>query len=163
QGNYTLTLWNATVDSRTLVLNRQTNGVLETPFSVDRWTFTAAANQQVTFDWVNAAPATLQFKLTGPNNFVGFSGLIGASGLVTLPTDGTYTLEVTAGANQGGSYAFRIVETSQTVLTLGTTYGGTLIGSGQAQVFRVDLPAAQQLRVVLDAAANGNRNELYAQ
>ena len=112
---------------------------------------------------MSAAPATLQFKLTGPNNFTGFSGLTGDSGLVTLPANGTYTLEVTAGANQGGSYAFRLVETSQTVLTLGMPYSGTMIASGQYQLFRVDLPAGQQLRVVLDDAHDNNRNELYAQ
>ncbi|HEY1378789.1 MAG TPA: RHS repeat-associated core domain-containing protein [Gemmataceae bacterium] len=162
QGNYVLALWNASVSTRPVQLNQETHGTLETPFGIDHWTFTAAANQQVTFDWVNAAPTTLQFKLTGPNDFVGFTGLTGDSSPVTLPADGTYTLEVTAGANQDGSYAFRLLETSQTVLTLGTPFAGNLIGSGQARLFRVDVPAGQQLRVVLDDQANFNRNELYA-
>src|SRR4029078_2947260 len=132
------------------------------PFGVDDWTFTAAANQQVTFDWLNAAPPSLQFKLTGPHGFIGFSGLTGDSGLVTLPSNGVYTLEATAGANQAGSYAFKLLETSQTLLPLGTPYTGTLIGSGQAKVFRVDVPQGQQLRFILDDQANYNRNELYA-
>ena len=130
---------------------------------MDRWTFTAAANQQVRFDWVNASPASIAFKLTGPNGFTGFSGLTGDSGLITLPADGTYVLEASAGTGPGGSYAFRLVETSQTDLTLGTAYTGTLVGSGQAQLFRVNVPAGQQLRVVLDDSAGSNRNELYAQ
>src|SRR5262249_30536367 len=43
-----------------------------------------------------------------------------------------------------------------------TPYQGALVGDGQAQLFRVDVPAGQQLRVVLDDGAAGNRNELYA-
>jgi RHS repeat-associated protein len=162
RGNYVLAVWNGTVDTMPVLLNQQTSGVVESPFSVDRWTFAARANQQVRFDWINAAPASIQFKLTGPSNFTGFSGLTGDSGLVTLPADGTYVLQASAGTGPGGSYAFRLVETNETDLSLGTAYAGTLIGSGQAQLFRVSVPAGQQLRVVLDDSASGNRNELYA-
>jgi RHS repeat-associated protein len=162
QGNYVLTVWNGTVDTMPVVLNQRITGLLESPFSVDRWTFAAAANTQVMFDWNNAAPASIRFKLTGPNNFTGFSGLSGDSGLITLPVNGTYVLEASAGTGPGGSYAFRLVESSQTDLTLGTVFNGTLIGSGQAQLFRVNVPAGQQLRVVMDDNAGSNRNELYA-
>jgi RHS repeat-associated protein len=160
RGNYVLAVWNATVDTRPLVFNQQTSGVLETPYSADRWTFTAAANDQVMFDWVNAAPPSIMFTLTGPDGFVGFSGLTGDSGMVNLPADGAYVLESSAGT--AGSYAFRLVETSQTELTLGTPHAGNLVGSGQAQLFRVTIAAGQQFRVVLDDSAAGNRNELYA-
>ncbi|HXG10971.1 MAG TPA: PPC domain-containing protein [Gemmataceae bacterium] len=161
-GNYMLTAWNATVDTFPLLLNEPTTGVLESPFNVDRWTFSALANQQVMFDWINAQPASISFKLTGPGGFTGFSGLTGDSGLVTLPANGTYTLEASVTGLQGGSYAFRLVETRQTDLTLGVAHTGTLVGSGQAQLFRVTVPAGQQLRVFLDDTAGNNRNELYA-
>ena len=46
-------------------------------------------------------------------------------------------------------------------LTLGTTYAGTLIGNGHAQLFRVNVPEAKQLRIVLDDSSNADRNEVY--
>ena len=70
-------------------------------------------------------------------------------------------LEAYAGANQGGSYAFRLAETSQTDLVLGTTHAGTPVGSGQAQLFRVTVPDVKQLQIVLDDASGADRNEVY--
>ena len=58
-----------------------------------------------------------------------------------LPADGTYTLEVSAGAGPGGSYAFRLVETSDR-FDAGHGLYRRHSGSGQAQTFRVDVPAA---------------------
>src|SRR5207247_3573406 len=85
RGNYILTVGNATVDTMPLLLNQRTTGVLETPFSLDRWTFAARSNQHVVFDWINAASPSISFRLTGPPGFTGFSGLTGDSGPVTLP------------------------------------------------------------------------------
>src|SRR5207244_2727489 len=76
--------------------NQPTTGVLETPFTLDRWTFAARANEQVMFDWINASAPAIHFQLTGPGGFSGFSGLTGDSGPVTLPADGTYVLEASA-------------------------------------------------------------------
>ena len=146
-GNYMLGVWDATADSGQLLLNELTTGVIETPYSVDRWTFSAQANQQVQLDWVNASVPSLAFKLTGPSGFTGFSGLTGDSGLVTLPVDGTYAVEVSGGTGPGGNYAFRLVQTQQTDLILGTAHIGALVGSGQALLFRVNMPSVQQFRV----------------
>ena len=115
------------------------------------------------FDWVNASPPSLAFKLTGPNNFTGFSGVTADTDLINLPADGTYILEVLAGTGPGGNYAFRLVETSVTDLILGTTHVGSLTGSGQTQLFRVNVPAGQQLHIFLDDNDIRNRHELYAQ
>ena len=68
----------------TLELNRQVTGNIETPFSVDRWTFVGVAGQQVQFDLVNSTSTSLRFSLTGPAGFTGFTDLPGDSGLVTL-------------------------------------------------------------------------------
>ena len=78
-----------------------------------------------------------------------------------LPADGGYVLEVSAGAGAGGSYAFRLLETSLTDLTLGTAHVGAITSSGQAQLFRVNVPSGQQLRIHLDDSIANNRNELY--
>src|SRR5262249_21684172 len=101
--------------------------------------------------------------LTGPGGFLGFSGVTADSGLVTLPADGTYILEASPLGGPPGSYTFQLAETSQTPLTLGTPYIGTLTGSGQTQLFVGNVPAGPQLRLVLDDSAAADRNELYAQ
>src|SRR5262249_51954280 len=82
-----------------------------------------------------------RFSLMGPAGFAGFTDLTDDSGLVTLTASGTYTLTAHGTGGPGGVYAFRLLETSQVVITQGTTYAGTLAGSGQAQLFRVDVPA----------------------
>ncbi len=91
-GNYIVAVWDATVDIQPLLLNRQVMGHVETAYSVDHWTFSAAAGQQVRFDLVNMASPSIRFDLTGPGDWIGFSGLSADSGLVTLPTSGTHTL-----------------------------------------------------------------------
>ena len=50
----------------------------------------------------------------------------------------------------------------QTPLTLGTAYAGTFAGSGQAQLFKVDVPASQPLSVMLTDSPPGSQIELYA-
>ena len=62
---------------------------------------------------------------------------------------------------QTGSYAFRLVQTSQTDLALDTPYLGTLAGSGQAQLFRVNVPAGKFLHVTLNDSTSTDSNEVY--
>lgn len=66
------------------------------------------------------------------------------------------------GGQYGGSYAFRLVETAQTNLPLGTVFQGQFVGSGQAKLFRLDVPASAPLRLVLNNSGAGNHTELYA-
>ena len=54
-GNYLLTLWDATVHTAALNLNETTFSQLASPYAVDKWTFAAAANQQVRFDLLSTA------------------------------------------------------------------------------------------------------------
>jgi RHS repeat-associated protein len=161
-GNYTVTVWDVTADVAPLVFNQQYLGQIETPFSVDRWTFYALANQQVRFDLINASTSGIVFDLVGPDGWTGFRDLAGDSELVTLPASGAYVLTARGTAEQTGSYAFRLVETVQVDLALGTPFAGTSVGSGQAQLFRVTLPEASPLLVTLDDSSANNRNELYA-
>ena len=150
------------VDVEPLLLNQQEVGRIETPYGEDRWTFSALADQQVRFDLINTSGAGTVYDLVGPGGWIGFSGIAADSGLITLPSSGSYTLTAHGlGAQYGGTYAFRLQETAQTDLALGTPFHGRLVGSDQAQLFRVQLPASHPLQVVLDDTAAGNHNELY--
>ena len=87
-GNYQLTVWDVTPLTAPLVLNQQVNGRIETPYSVERWTFSAVAGQQVRFDLVNTSGPGIGFDLRGPNGWIGFTNLVGDSSLITLPQSG---------------------------------------------------------------------------
>ncbi|MFN9915114.1 MAG: hypothetical protein ACK53L_21165, partial [Pirellulaceae bacterium] len=134
-----LAVFDATIDTRPLVLNQREIGTIETPFAIDRWTFNGSTNQQVRLDIVNSTSSAIKFSLYGPNGWVGFSGLSSDSELVTLPENGSYTLEVFTAGSGRGSYAFKLEEISQTLLPLGQSIDGLLIGSGSAQLFRVEM------------------------
>ena len=161
-GNYVLTAWDTTPTVRPLVPNETATGTLATPFAVDRWTFAATAGEQVRFDLLGTSAAGLTFSLAGPNGYAGFTDLTDDSSLLTLPADGTYTLTVRGPTGATGGYAFVVRQTTVTDLTLGTPFTGTLVASGQPQLFRVEVPAAQVLSVELSDAATGGRTELYA-
>ena len=161
-GNYFVSIWDVTPDVSDLVLNQQVLGRIETPYSIDRWNFSAVAGQQVRFDLVNVSQPGIQFKLIGPSGWIGFSNLTSDSDLINLPTSGGYTLSAYGtGGQYGGDYAFRLVETIQTDLALGSNFIGHFVGSGQARIFRINVPAANPMRVVLQNSGAGNANELY--
>ena len=130
-------------------LNQTINGQIDSPYGQDQWTFSAQANAQIQFVLVASSSPAIQFSLTGPSGFVGFTGLTASSGLLTLPASGTYTLSVSTGGSGTGSYAFQLAQTSQTTLTLGTPYQGTMTGSGQAALFLLNLPTDEPLLVTL--------------
>ena len=107
-------------------LNQTIYGQINGAYSPDRWTFSALAKQQIRFNLVATGSPSLKFDLTGPNGYVGFTGLSASSDLLTLSTSGTYTLAATGFS---GAYAFRLDQTSLTDLTPGVTYQGSLAGT----------------------------------
>lgn len=159
-GNYLLTLWNATADEYRLTPNEVAAGRIESPYSVDRWTFAATATQIVQFDLLAAGPG-LRFRLTAPNGSVVFDGLAGDSSLVSLPLTGNYVLSAYGNQGDTGDYSFRLLSASAIDLTLNAPYNGTLAGGGQFQLFRVQIPAPTPLIINLEDSAAGHRNELY--
>jgi hypothetical protein len=161
-GDYVLSIWDAPVHTSPLNLNQTVAGRLGTPFAEDHWTFTAARGDQVRFDLVNATTPAIQFDLTGPGGSTLFGGANTSSDLISLLVSGTYDLTVHVVPLQRGAYAFRLEQSSVTDLTLNAAYHGTFAGAGQAQLFRVDVPALQQLQVVLQDAAPADRAEVYA-
>jgi RHS repeat-associated protein len=161
-GNYTLAVYDVTANIQSLNVNQPTTGLIATPFSTEQWAFTATASTQVRFDLLAASAGGLAFSLTGPNGFVGFAKLGSNSPLTTLPTAGTYLLSAQSTGGSTGSFTFVMSQTSLTLLAAGILYPGTLAGSGQAQLFKITLPAAEVLSIQLTAPTAGDRLELYA-
>ena len=161
-GNYIVTAWDSTPNINPLNLNQTITSTLSTPYAVDRWNFSAIAGQSVRFDLVSTTATGISYTLSGPNGFVAFSDATSDSDLITLPESGAYALVAHSLNGAIGSYAFRLDQTSQTDLDLGTTYDGTLVGSGQAQLFRVDVPLTQFLSLKLTDPATADRIEMYA-
>ncbi|MBE2259307.1 MAG: RHS repeat protein, partial [Rhodobacteraceae bacterium] len=161
-GNYLVSVWDVRIDVFSLLPNKQVAGQIENPYSIDKWQFSATAGTQVRFDLINASSASIAFDLAGPAGWTGFSDIAVDSPLITLPSAGTYTL--TAHDNRGysgGSYAFRVEQTQVTDLALGSFHTGQFVGSGQAELFRIETPTSNTLKIVLDDDSSNNANELY--
>ncbi|WP_020467969.1 Calx-beta domain-containing protein [Zavarzinella formosa] len=156
-GNYQVTARVAFIDTAPLTLGQRQTGVIENDASLDRWTFSANAGEQVLFSLLGAT-APVKFALKGPNGWVGFDKLTSDSAPVTLPTTGQYVLEADGPT---GSYAFRLAQTTLVDLTAGTPLQGTLAGGGQVQLFRVTATSGQSLLVKLHDNTPGDNNKLY--
>src|SRR5207248_2685291 len=91
----------------------------------------------------------LSFGLTGPNGFSGFTNITSSSSLVTLPTAGTYTLTAQGTGGAIGNFTFEMAQTAQTQLSLGALFNGTFVGSGQPQLFTVNVPSALPMAIRL--------------
>src|SRR5262249_37413675 len=104
--------------------------------------------------------SAVQLDLTGPNGYTAFTGATASSGLIDLPSTGTYTVTAHT-AGQAGSYAFALNVTSVTPLTLNVPSQGTLAASGQAQLFTVTLTGTTALGVILTDLNSKDQNEVY--
>jgi RHS repeat-associated protein len=161
-GSYLLTLWDAPLHTAALNLNENTYGQLVSPYAVDSWTFTAAANQQIRFNLLATAMQGFLFDLTGPNGYTAFSGATSSSNVINLPTSGTYTLTLHATHPTVGAYAFDMLYTSLTPLTSGVPYHGVFAGSGQARLFTIATPQDRELLIALKGNNFGDHVEMYA-
>ncbi|HEV8062957.1 MAG TPA: DUF4214 domain-containing protein [Gemmataceae bacterium] len=160
-GNYTIGVFDATSNNYTLSLNQQLNGQLYTVYEVDNWTFSAHANDQVQFNLLGAANSGIQFDLAGPGGYTAFSDSTANSDIITLPTSGSYVLSVHSSSGQTGAYAFDLAGIT-TALTLGATYQSAFQGSGQSEVYTVNVPqAGNPLLVNLADTSSSDQNELY--
>ncbi len=131
-------------------------GELETPFSVDRWTFAALADQSIRFDWVNADSPGIRFRLTGPEGWVGFDGINADSDVLVTPAAGEYVLEAYSNGTVAGDYAFQMARLTVTDLLIGTPYNGEFAGHGDAQLFRINLTEASPLSINFGGTPNSN-------
>jgi RHS repeat-associated protein len=159
KGNYILDVMGGSANDAPVLLDQPVHSQLESSISVDRWEFSAPANQQVQLHIIAASNPGIQFGLTGPGGFVGFSGLTSDSPPVTLPITGDYTLTVASAQQQAGAYAFDL-ETPPIALTLGTPLTEPLAGSGQTELFQVSVPTGSPLEVAIrDPGAD--QNQIY--
>ncbi len=159
-GDYVITADDVTVHQFALTINQTDHGGLDAASAVDHWAFSAAANTQVQFNLVAAANNATEFDLTGPGGFTAFSDVSTSSSLITLPSSGNYVLTV---HNAAGAYAFDLQQTAQADLALGTPFQGSLIGSGQAQLFRIAVTSPAPLRITLTDPNISDHNELYVE
>lgn len=161
-GNYTITVYDVTPHDYELVLNTRHSGTLTAPFALDRWRFSASAQNQVRLKHLGASGGSVLYRLTGPSGWVGFGELTGDSELIILPATGQYCLEVTAQGGQGGiAYAFMMEQTAVIDLTPGNPYTGQWAGTGQAWLFRIHLAKAAPLHLTFTDASSDNRAALY--
>jgi RHS repeat-associated protein len=159
-GNYILTVDASPIHDSSLTLNQQVNSQFDTPISVDRWEFSAADGEQVQFHVVAASSKDIVFDLSGPGGFVGFTGLEADSAVLTLPISGAYTLTARLAGPQLGAYAF-VMETTPIDLTPGTPITEPLAGSGQTQLYRLQLSSAGLLHIGLVDLQASDQNEVY--
>jgi RHS repeat-associated protein len=159
-GNYVLSAFAATITTAPLELGKTINGRIDSSFASDRWTFSIAANTVVKFSLVNAESSGLQFDLSGPNGFSA-TGLSNTTAALALNTPGAYAITVHGTQQQIGAYAFRLEQTAVAQLNLGTPLTVNIAGSGQSQLFQLNVPQSQQLIVSLTDATAADRNEVY--
>ena len=105
-GQYLIGEYDSTVRVAAVTFGQSYTSTLASPYDADRWTFTAAAAQQIQFSSINSTSSGLQYTLNGPNGYSESDVLTTNGGLVTLPSSGGYTFSVTANGGQPGSYAF---------------------------------------------------------
>ena len=162
-GNYMITVWNVSPSVSQIQLGQQASGRIATPYSVQRWTFSAVAGQQIRFNLLNSSDAGVVFDLQGPAGWLGFTDLAASSPLITLPASGGYTLTAHGtGGQYGEDFSFVLQPTAQTGLAVNTTYTGTLAGSGDAQLLELTVTNGSPLLIQLANAGAGNYNEIYA-
>jgi RHS repeat-associated protein len=160
-GNYILTEWDANTHTNFLNLNQTQNGVLNSPFTADQWSFSAPANEPVQFNLLQVSSPAVRFSLTGPNGVTLFTNQSTSSGQISLPAAGTYTLTAQLASDQPGAYAFNISVSGQTNLTIGTPFQGTLSGNGQSQLFAVTTANPAALSITLTDTNAQDQNEVY--
>jgi RHS repeat-associated protein len=162
-GNYMVTVWDVTANVAPLLVNQRANGTIQNPYSVDQWTFSASANEQVQFILLNASSPNIAFSLTGPNGWGGFTNLTASSEPITLPDSGTYAITaIGTGGQYGGDYAFQLEDVTPTTVAAGTNFQGQLVGSGQAQLFQINLTQSGPAQINLLQSLAGGQVQIYA-
>jgi hypothetical protein len=117
-------------------------GKIESPGSVDEYTFTATAGQRVFYGAVATPGANCNFTRTllNPSNAVVVSGYVCQNwGPITLPVAGKYTVRITAVANDpsAGVYSFKLTNVPAAQVfpyVMGTTVAPDSPSVGQGNI-----------------------------
>ncbi|GAB4530517.1 MAG: hypothetical protein OHK0046_51130 [Anaerolineae bacterium] len=127
-GVYGFTLWNVPApdtfaieigDVVAEVLTGTGAGNLESPGVTDVYTFEGAANQEIILNVVTSnftdgdgTSAQINWTLTDSAQTVIYTGAIGDTEPITLPSDDTYTLVVDGNDDETGTYVFGLADTN---------------------------------------------------
>jgi RHS repeat-associated protein len=160
RGYYAITAWDGTIHTAPLNFEQTVTSQIDTPYRLERWTFSATAGQQVRFELINRSSTAIKFDLTGPGGYVGFQGLTTSSDLLTLPSSGGYVLTAYGTALQTGAYAFRVRQTTATPLTLGTASAPLPVAAGGWLLFQFTLSEGAPLRFAVNGPA-GSQLDVY--
>lgn len=158
-GNYLVTAWDTTPRAGFLGFNELITGTIGSVFSTNVWTFTGLASTQVQFQLQATAFDGLNFTLTGPGGFSGFTNLRANSPVITLPSSGTYTLTANGENGAEGNFAFSLNQLSRILLNEGTPFQGTFFGSGQSNLFSLEVNRPGPLTIDLTDLVNDNEFE----
>ena len=109
-GNYVLSAYNVTPNVQPLTVNQPDTGTIRSAYGVDQWTSPARPASRSSFNVINSSGG-VEFDLTGPGGYTAFSDLSSDSGLITLPSTGSYVLTAHGNGGQGGVYAFELEQT----------------------------------------------------
>jgi RHS repeat-associated protein len=144
-------------------LNKQIVSNHNCECDIKRWTFSAFVGQQIRLEDVAMSEPDIYFDLIGPDAFVGFTGVNSQSPLVTIPETGSYDLlaRTSDPSTTNTVYSFRLQETSVTDITVDVQHVGTILGTSQAQLYRVETIDNRPMRISLDDTSSVNSNELY--
>lgn len=160
-GHFNITASDATVHTFPLELDTTIHGNVVSPLAVDRWTFVGTTDQRVQLNLIAAETPDIAFDLRGPSGEVLFSDLHDSSDIVTLPSDGEYSLTVHGNNGQAGAYAFKMARMSVTEITLGAPFASDILGTGQLQLFKFQVAQANPVLIRLDDNADSHMNEIY--
>ena len=131
-----------------LALGGDVTGTIALPGEVDIFTFTGTVGQRIYFDALPSAADDLLVNLVSPSGIQIFLDNDDTNrGPFTLGEAGPYRLNLFGSVDATGDYHFRVVEPVVTFapLTLGTDVTGTLVWSGDLDVFTFTVSVGQQL------------------
>jgi RHS repeat-associated protein len=160
-GNYSLSVFDATIDERDFTFNERMIGQLENRFSIDRWVIEAQQNDQVQFDFIASQVNGLKFTFSGPSNWTGFVDATSDSKLITLPYTGQYTIVADSLGLGEGSYAFELQQTTVTDLVLGVPVVDSFASSGSAKLYRFEHDGTGPLVFAVAESNSASRTEMY--
>jgi RHS repeat-associated protein len=160
-GHYLVSVYDSTPTDGVLQVNERTAGRIGSPYGVDRWHFATDGGQRVRFHLIGTSATGLAFRLIGPNGATLFNDQAADTDVLTLLADGAYTLSAYSRTGQTGDYAFTVLSSSVTDLTLETPFAGTVAGQCQFRLFQLRLTAAGPLAFDLAGASADEHLELY--
>ncbi len=147
--NYSFNITSSLSTPTTLTLGTAVTSTISQPGETDEYTFTGAVGQRLYYDGlINNTTSTIYAELISPSGqTVFYNGDADSDrNLFTLTEAGTYKLILDGYTDNTGNYSFNLIDASAaTAITLGTTVTETLTPGLQADIYRINGTAGQQL------------------